>query len=340
MLKNCCKENLRGKKILLRVDFNIDITEGKIVDPSRIIAHIPTINQFLEWDPEAITLVSHLTLPFGNFPLASVAYYLYKTTFPGEQFRVNNQPLPMTYHFLPNLTLLENVRILFEGETVNDAASAEQLAALADVFVLDALSIAHRRHSSVCGITDYIPFFAGPLLTREVEVLSQLLKNPKRPFLVIIGGRKIEDKGPVVKNLLSMADKIICGGKVGFDIRESGEYNHEPKVVLPSDSPGKDIGPKTIERFVEEIQKAGTILWAGPMGKFEETPFDHGTREIGKAISQSHAYKVVAGGDTQKALVGLGLISNMDFISQGGGATLEFLSGKKLPGLESLGYYK
>lgn len=339
-MKSCCQENIRGKKVLLRVDFNVDIAEGRIIDPSRIEAHMPTINQFLAWEPEEITLASHLTLPFGNFPLAPVAYYLYTNKFPGGQFCVDNQPLPMTYHFSPKLALLENVRILFEGETRNDAANAEQLAAIADVFVLDALSVAHRKHSSVCGITKRLSSFAGPLLIQEVEVLSQLFRNPKKPFLVIIGGAKVESKGPVVRNLLPLADKIICGGKVGYDLRESGEYRHEAKVVLPVDDPGKDIGPGTIKRFIKEIKKAETILWAGPMGKFEEPPFDLGTKEIGEAISQSCAYKVVAGGDTQKALVEFNLAGNMDFISQGGGATLQFLSGKKLPGLESLGYYQ
>lgn len=338
-MRSYCQEDIKGKRVLLRVDFNVDIEEGRIVDPSRIIAHLPTIKQLLCWEPEMITVVSHLTLPFGNFPLAPVASYLHTNAFPGEEFCVDNQPLPLTYHFSPRLAILENVRILFPNETKNDIDVGMRLASLGEVFVLDALSVSHRKHSSVYGVTSYLPSFAGPLLTHEVEVLSNLSKNPARPLLVIVGGAKLESKGPVIRNLLPVADKILVGGKVGYELKASGEYANEPKVVLPSEDSGKDIGPITIERFIEEIKKAETILWAGPMGKVEEPPFDHGTGEIGGAIAQSHAYKVVAGGDTQKALVELGLAGNMDFISQGGGATLKFLSGEKLPGLEGLGYY-
>ena len=338
-MKACCREDVQGKRVILRVDFNVDIDEGRIVDPSRILAHMPTMQQLLSWEPKVITLFSHLTLPFGNFPLAPVAYYLYTNKFPGEQFCVDNNPLFLTYHFAPNLQMLENVRILFHGETKNAAATSKAMASMGDVFVLDALSVAHRKHASVCGIAGHIPSFAGPLLTHEVEVLSQMLQSPRRPLVVVVGGAKLESKGPVIRNLLAVADKIIVGGKVGFDLRESGEYANEPKVVLPVGASGKDIDLQTVGLFVDEIQKAGTILWAGPMGKFEESPFHLGTSRIGEVISRSGAYKVVAGGDTQKALVELGLARKMDFISQGGGATLEFLSGKRLPGLEGLGYY-
>jgi phosphoglycerate kinase len=339
-MKAINRADVQGKKVLLRVDFNVKVNNQGIEDDSRIKAHMPTICKFISWEPKNLIIVSHLTMGLGNFPLTMVALRIYSEKFSQNQFIVNNDPFPFTYHLAPNVTLLENIRISFPGETKNSIIVSTLLAGIADVFVLDALSCAHREHASVCMVTKFLPSFAGPLLSREVNTLSGILKTPKRPFVVIVGGSKIEDKEPVVKNLLKIADKILCGGKVGNDLKEKGVYKNEPKIVLPVDGPPKDIGPATIELFSKEIKSARTILWAGPLGKFEEANFEKGTKNIAEIIAESKAFKIVAGGDTQSALIKFGMDKKMDFISQGGGATLEFLSGKRLPGLEALGFYK
>ncbi len=339
-MKAINRADVQGKKVLLRVDFNVKVNNQGIEDDSRIKAHMPTICKFISWEPKNLIIVSHLTMGLGNFPLAMVALRIYCEKFSKNQFIVNNDPFPFTYHLAPNVTLLENIRISFPGETKNAILDSSVLSSIADVFVLDALSCAHREHASVCGVTKFLPSFAGPLLSREVNTLSGILKTPKRPFVVIIGGSKIEDKEPVVKNLLKIADKILCGGKVGHVLKEKGLYKNEPKIVLPVDGPPQDICPRTVEKFTNEISKARTILWAGPLGKFEDPDFENGTKSIGVAVSQSNAFKIIAGGDTQSALAKFGLLEKMDFISQGGGATLEFLSGKELPGLKALEYYK
>jgi len=336
-IRTLTEEAVRQRKVLLRVDFNVPLEDGQITDDSRIKAHLPTIEQLLGWQAEQVIVASHLSPSSGPEPFLLVAKRLAESR--NERLEIYIKPLAPCYLIGKKLVLLENVR-LRPGEEANNYNPANIMASLADIFVLDALSVAHRDHASVAGVPKYMESFAGPLLSGEVESLSRVISNPDRPLVVIIGGAKVKDKGPVIENLLPFADRILCGGKVGNDLLAAGQHANNPKVVLPVDEGLEDIGPATIRRFQREISLARTIVWAGPLGRFENPDSAIGTRLVALAVAESRSYKVIAGGDTQKALVGFGLADKMDFISQGGGATLEFLAGKQLPGLEGLGYYQ
>jgi len=234
--------------------------------------------------------------------------------------------------------MLENLRFDPREES-NDEEFACQLSKLADLFVNDSFATCHRPHASMVGIPKFLPSYAGLQLEKEVEVLSKVMTNPKRPLAVLIGGAKLETKVPVIDNFLGKAETILVGGKIGFDPSVE-KYGHTPldPVVLPVDFIGdkRDIGPETVKVFADIIQTAATIIWNGPMGMFEDPAYKEGTENIARAVVSSNAYKVVGGGDTVEVLRTLALLDKMDFVSTGGGAMLEFLSGKTLPGISSL----
>jgi len=378
-----------GKRVLVRVDFNVPIEDGQIRDKTRIVASLPTIRYLLNKGAKVI-LCSHLGRPKGapnpKYSLQPVAAALADSlgqpvAFAGDC--IGPKAEAAADQLQPGqVLLLENLRFHAEEEK-NDPEFSRALAALADIYVNDAFGSAHRAHASTEGVTKFLPAVAGMLLSKEIEVLGEALNNPKRPLVVILGGAKISDKIPVIDNLIAKADVLLLGGGMAYtflaaqgyevgqslldkekiplakellekakakgitlelplDIVVTPELKEDAprKVVdrseIPVDWMGADIGPDTVRLFSTHICKAQTIIWNGPMGVFEIPPLAEGTRAIGKMMAESRANTIVGGGDSAAALEGLGLADRMSHISTGGGASLEFLEGKVLPGVAAL----
>lgn len=381
--------DLSGKRVLVRVDFNVPLENGRITDDTRIRAALPTI-KYLQEQQAKIILVSHLGRPKGQvnpkYSLAPVAKALeellgqpvifsQEVTGPAVEEKARSlQP--------GQVMLLENVRFL-PGEEKNDPQVAQELASLAEIFVNDAFGTAHRAHASTAGVAGYLPAVAGMLLEKEIQVMGDALADPKRPFIAILGGAKVSDKIGVIKNLLTKVDHLIIGGGMantflkaqGFDVGKSlleedkvplaqellseaqakGVAVHLPEdvVVAPSlEQPeGKqevavnavaedrmilDIGPATARRFQEIIKTARTVVWNGPMGVFEVDAFAKGTEAVAQAMAQVNGVTIIGGGDSVAAVEKVGVGDKMTHISTGGGASLEFLEGKELPGVAAL----
>lgn len=390
-------KNLKDKRVLVRVDFNVPIKNGKVQDDSRIRASLPTIKYLLENDAKVI-LVSHLGRPEGMDKKLSLAPVLeklkqisnFKSTSLEDRFPIFNQ-LPIVNLEQAKIAIetmkqgqvimLENIRF-FEEEEKNDKKFAKQLAKLVDVFVLDGFAVAHRETASVSGVAKYLPAYAGLLLESEILNLSQLMIKPKKPYIVVLGGAKIETKLPVLKSVLKHADFILLGGglvntclwakdyEIGKSLlnkdfkKEALRLWKNKKIIFPvdvvvGDLKGKkyrvvnlnkkneiknseailDIGPATIRLYTKYIKSAQTLVWNGAMGYFEQKPYDIGTLSIARLVasrSKGKAFGVIGGGETIQTMEMVGMMSDIDFISTGGGAMLEFLSGKKLPGLKAL----
>lgn len=381
---------LRGKKVLVRVDFNVPMEAGVISDDTRIQAALPTIRR-LRGQGARVILVSHLGRPKGQvveeLRLDRVAQHLGKllhtdvlkiATSVGDEARQAAQALEDG-----QVLLLENIRF-YVGEEKNDPEFAAELAELADVFVNDAFGAAHRAHASTVGVAQHLPAYAGLLMEKEVSMLNRALTQPKRPFVAIIGGAKVSDKIGVIRNLLDKVDTLIVGGGMantflaaqGFAMgaslverdkldlaRELLAQAEEGKVslLLPADlviadafaadascqivQPVQgvlpdwmalDIGPLAREQFDQIIRAAATVVWNGPMGVFEFDAFARGTDAVATALAESNSFSVVGGGDSVAALEKLGKAEAVDHISTGGGASLEFLEGKELPGIKIL----
>jgi phosphoglycerate kinase len=330
--------DVAGKRVLVRVDFNVPLEDGRVADDTRIRAALPTIRLLLERGAAEVILVSHLGRPKSPDPQFSMR--------PVEE---------RLRELLPNerIRLLENTRFN-PGETENDPAYARELAALADVYVNDAFGSAHRAHASTEGVARLLPAYAGLLLERELEELGSLLEDPERPFLAVLGGAKVEDKIGVLRSLSERADVVLIGGKMaeevdgddGFDLPSdvvaaaAFEPDAEAKVVPVEDLPdgwlGLDIGPETRERFSRRIGEARTVFWNGPMGVFEWPRFAAGTKAVAEAVASADAHTVVGGGDSVRAVEELGLADRIDWVSTGGGASLELLEGKELPGVVAI----
>ena len=327
--------DVAGKRVLVRVDFNVPLEDGRVADDTRIRAALPTIRLLLERGAAEVILVSHLGRPKGpdpQFSMRPVEERL-RELLPDERVR-----------------LLENTRFN-AGETENDPVYARELAALADVYVNDAFGSAHRAHASTEGVARLLPAYAGLLLERELEELGSLLEDPERPFVAVLGGAKVEDKIGVLRSLSERANALLIGGKMAEQVdREDGfelpsdvvaaaafEPDAEAKVVRVEDVPdgwlGLDIGPETRERFSTRIGEARTVFWNGPMGVFEWPRFAAGTKAIAEAVAAADARTVVGGGDSVRAVEELGLADRIDWVSTGGGASLELLEGKELPGV-------
>jgi phosphoglycerate kinase len=378
--------DVRNKRVLVRVDFNVPLKDGVIKDDTRIQAAIPTIQYLLDHHA-AVILASHLGRPKGSpvaeYSLKPVADYLgtlleapvkFAEDCIGDQARAAVKDLKTG-----EVLVLENTRF-HAGEEKNDPAMAKALADLADLFVNDAFGSAHRAHASTAGVAEYIPAAAGFLMQKEIEYLGNAIDDPKRPFVAILGGAKVSDKIGVIENLLKKADKILIGGGMantflaaqGYEMADSlvekdaldqardlitkgsgklllpvdlviadaFEDTAEQKVVglgnLPSGWRALDIGPETVAAFAEEIEKAGTIVWNGPMGVFEMPSFAKGTFAIAKVVAESKAISVIGGGDSVSAINQSGLADKITHISTGGGASLEMLEGLELPGLAVL----
>jgi len=339
--------NLKSKKVLLRVDFNVPLESGKILDDYRIKVEVPAIKKLMRKKAKII-LISHLGRPEGEFkeefslkPIKEVLEkYLRKEVLgPFKIEEVKNEIEKMKEG---EVLMLENIRF-YKGEIEGDENFAKSLAEVGDLFINDAFSVCHRDQASVTKITKYLPSFAGPNLISEVKNLSKILKKPKRPLVVIIGGKKVEDKAKVVEKFSEIADFVLVGNLVANEIKEGRvKVKKIEKVIFPIENKGAlDIDPKTIEIFKEKIRMAKTVFWAGPLGKVEDERYQKGTLEIANEIGKlkRKLFSVVGGGDTIEFLNKFSLLKKFDFVSIGGGAMLDFLAGEEMPGLKALGYY-
>jgi phosphoglycerate kinase len=328
--------------VLVRSDLNVPLEHGRVADDTRIRASLPTLQLLLERDASEVAVCSHLGRPKGPDPAFSMKPV-------EEELRRHLDD--------ERLLLLENTRF-HPGETKNDPAYARELANGRDLFVTDAFGSAHRAHASTVGIAQLLPAYAGLLLERELAELSKLLGDVERPFVLVSGGAKVEDKLGVLRTLGDKADAVLIGGKMAEELRESSplefpvelptdvvaaaafDADAESRVVpydaLPDGWLGLDVGPETRRRFAERIGEARTIFWNGPMGVFEWPRFADGTNAVAEAVARSEAYSVVGGADSVRALTELGLAEDVSWVSTGGGAALEFLEGKELPGVAAI----
>ena len=383
--------DVAGRKVLVRCDFNVPMKDGNITNDIRIVSALPTIKYLIENDA-AVILMSHMGRPKGEpkpeFTLRPVADRLSELL--GQDVIFAPSPVVVddgvreTAAALQGgqVMLLENVRYRAE-ETKNEEPFTGELASLGEIFVNDAFGTAHRAHCSTAGLAKYMPAVSGFLIEKEIKFLGDVLEDPERPFVAIMGGAKVGDKIPVIENLMKKVDSLIIGGgmsytffkAMGYEIGKSildeestglaGELmkkaeaagvqlllpvdtvcarefsNDSEKAVfdrdsIPEDMMGMDIGPKTIELYKDCISKAKTIVWNGPAGVFEMPSFEAGTKAIAQALAESDATTVIGGGDSAAAVEQFGLADKMTHISTGGGASLEFLEGKELPGVACL----
>ncbi len=385
--------NLKGKRVLLRCDFNVPFSkEGEISDDFRINQALPTINYLLKKQAKVI-LISHLGRPketkdkeliIKKYSLKPVAERMEKLL--GKELLFLNDCIGKKIEeeaakMKPGqIILLENLRF-YKEEEEGDFGFAEKLAGLGDIYINDAFGVSHRPHASISGIPKFLPAAAGLLLEKEIKILSKVIEEPWRPLVAIIGGTKLETKINLIEQFLKRADHLLLGSKpaeniliaknilIGAALPEGEELLEkikrinltDPKLHLPVDgqmalSKSKekysrigavgtlkreeeifDIGPETIKIFIEIIKSAKMIVWNGPLGMFEKEPFERGTKEIAQALVRNYsAFKIIGGGDTVAAMSNLNLLDKFDHISTGGGAMLEFLSGKELPGIKAL----
>ena len=390
MVLNTINEaDLKGKRVLIRVDFNVPLKDGKVTDNTRIKAALPTIKYILD-NGASLVVMTHLGRPKGQknpaFSLAPVAAEFEKllgkkvTLAPdviGPEVKKEVEALKPG-----DVLLLENVRFYAEEEK-NDEAFAKELASYGDIYCNDAFGTAHRAHASTEGVSHYLPSYAGFLIEKEVKFMAPVLENPEKPLVAIIGGSKVSSKITVLESLVRTCDTIVIGGgmaytfdkvlgyKIGKSLVEDDyletassflkkaeekgvkvilpvdhvaaaefDENASPVAVdsvdIPADLMGMDIGPKTTALIVEAVKGAKSVVWNGPMGVFEFASFAKGTEEVAKALAASDATTVVGGGDSVAAINKFGLADKISHVSTGGGASLEFLEGKELPGIKAL----
>ncbi len=334
--------DVEGKVVLVRSDLNVPLEDGRIADDTRIRSSLPTIEQVLARGAREVRVCSHLGRPNG----------------PDEKYAIT----PVRERLLElagddRLTVLENTRFN-PGETTNDESYARELAEGCDLFVNDAFGSAHRAHASTVGVARLLPAYAGLLLLAELENLGKLLGEVERPFVIVSGGAKVDDKIGVLENLGSRADEVLIGGKMAEDVRTDNPFSFE--AVLPQDvvaassfdadadtqvTPfnslpdgwlGLDIGPTTSADFARRIAGARTVFWNGPMGVFEWPKFAEGTFAVARELAESTGFTVVGGGDSVRAVHDAGVADQISWISTGGGASLELLEGKELPGVAAI----
>ncbi|MEB3103182.1 phosphoglycerate kinase [Ferviditalea candida] len=378
--------DVRGKKVFVRVDFNVPLDNGRITDDTRIRETLPTI-EYLTGQGAKVILASHLGRPKGKVveemrltPAAvRLSELLCKPVQKADEAIGDSVKAMIDGMSEGDVLLLENVRF-YPGEEKNDPDLAKSFAELADVYVNDAFGAAHRAHASTEGIAHYIPAVAGFLMEKEIEVLGKALSHPDRPFTAIVGGAKVKDKIDVIENLIQIADNIIIGGGLSFtflkalgkevgnslvdnekldlalgfvnkakekgvrfmlpvDVVIADEFSAEAQTrtvsvdEIPAGWQALDIGPKTREMYADAILQSKLVVWNGPMGVFEMEPFSSGTRAVAEACAETAAYTVIGGGDSAAAVEKFKLADRMDHISTGGGASLEFMEGKALPGV-------
>lgn len=381
--------DVKGKKVFCRVDFNVPIKDGEVVDDTRIKASLPTINYLIEQGAKII-LASHLGRPKGEVkeelrldPVAKrLSVLLHKEIIKTDSVYGPEVDEAISQLNEGDVLLLENVR--FEkGEEQNDEALAEAFANMADLYVNDAFGVSHRAHASTAGVAEKLPSAAGFLLRDEIKVLGDALEDPDRPFTSIIGGAKVKDKIKVIDRLLDIVDHLIIGGGLantfikakGYDIGDSlveedkidlakqfmqkaeekgvtflipedvviaNEFSEtaDTKIVpvdqIPEGWQILDIGPVTREKYTQVILESNLVIWNGPMGVFEMKPFAGGTLEIARALVDTSAYTIIGGGDSAAAIEMFGFADEVDHVSTGGGASLEFMEGTELPGIKAL----
>ena len=327
-----------GRRVLLRADFNVPVNDkGEILDDKRIVDSLETIKYCLQKQVRLI-ICSHFGRPEGKpepaYSLRPV-YERLQRLLPAVKITFANDcvgaEVERQVAGLGNgeILLLENTRF-HAGETANDHDFARQLAALGDIFVSDAFGAVHRAHASTVGVATYLPSYAGFLLEREIKVLSRLIKNPRRPFTVIMGGKKIADKLPLLIKLADIADYILVGGKLAVDWQPLTEPHHAQ--ILVAEGAANDITPATVDAWEPIIAHSKTIFWNGPLGRFEDPEYALGTQAVATLLCRSKALIVAGGGDTAAAVKGF----RFDHVSTGGGAALEFLQGVPLPGIACL----
>ena len=377
-----------GRHVLVRVDFNVPLTDGRIADDTRIRAALPTITWLIDHDAKVI-LASHLGRPGGK-----VVEELRMAPVGAHLAELLGRPVTVTSSITGSdateavdamepgdVVLLENLRF-DPGEEANDSDFAQELAELADLYVNDAFGAAHRAHASTAGVANYIPAYVGLLMEHEERMLSKLLDNPERPFVAIIGGAKVSDKIGILQHLMDKVDTMLIGGgmantflaaqghEVGTSLREEDQLDTARDIIreaetrgvrlvlptdavvaetldttrgenvpvdeVPADKAIYDIGSATRREFFRAISDAKTVLWNGPLGVAERPAFAMGTRRVAEAVAICDGYTVVGGGDSIAALEQIGLADNIDHVSTGGGASLEFLYGKTLPGVAAV----
>jgi phosphoglycerate kinase len=333
--------DLAGNVVLVRADLNVPLDDGRVADDTRVRASLPTLHYLLDQGAVGLRVCSHLGRPKGPDPAFAI-----------EPVRQRLQDL------LPDgrVTVLENTRF-DPRETANDLEFARVLADGCDVYVNDAFGSAHRAHASTVAVTELLPAYAGLLLEEELEHLDRLLEEPEHPFVAIVGGAKVADKIGVLRALSERADVILVGGKMAEEIRAepidvpvklpsdvvaASEFSADAETTVvgfdsvPDAWLGLDIGPATREGFAKRIAMAKTVFWNGPMGVFEWPRFAEGTRALAEAVAAADAYTVVGGGDSVRAIEELGLADRISWVSTGGGASLELLEGKELPGIAAI----
>lgn len=381
--------SLSGKRVLIRVDFNVPVKAGVVTDSTRIKAALPTINYILDAGA-SLVVMSHFGRPKGqknpDFSMAPIAKEFEKLL--GRSVKlapdVIGSEVEKEVKALKagEVLLLENVRF-YKEEEGNDPEFAKTLASYGDIYCNDAFGTAHRAHASTEGVSHYLPSYAGFLIEKEVKFMAPLLENPEKPFVAVIGGSKVSSKITVLESLVRTCDTIVIGGGMAYTFLKvlghtigkslyeedyvetakaflekakakgvkvilpvdhvcAASFDENAKSVdvdsldIPDDLMGMDIGPKTVSLIVSEIKDAKSVVWNGPMGVFEFASFAKGTEEVAKALADSDATSVVGGGDSVAAINKFGLASKISHVSTGGGASLEFLEGKVLPGIKAL----
>ncbi len=340
-LRSVKTADVKNKTVLLRADLDVPMQNLQIGDDARLKAWFPTLNYLLE-EGATIIIVGHLGRPEGkesSLSLLPVARWLQ------QKFKVERPKLKTTkidefdgWEITDKIFLLENIRFYSEEEK-NDSQFAKKLAQLAQVYINDAFASSHRAHSSIVGITKFLPSFAGLRLLEEVKVLSTVLENPKRPLGVIIGGAKIETKLPLVEKMHGFADYILVGGEIVENdkvlLKIAHEKVHSNSILLMADTleNKQEITLRSVENFLQVLKNAQTIVWNGPLGQIENEEYQKGTEILAEGIVKIPAFTVVGGGDTIGFLKKKNLLKSFSFVSTGGGAMLEFLSGEHLPGL-------
>ena len=391
MILNTIREaDLKNKKVLIRVDFNVPLKNGVVTDATRITAALPTINYILEQPGASLVVMSHFGRPKGqkNMEFSMIPVGKKFEELLGKTVKVAPDVIgPEVKEMVNNLKggevlLLENCRF-YPDEEKNGEEFAKELASFGDVYVNDAFGTAHRAHASTEGVAHYLPSYAGFLIEKEVKFMAPLLENPEKPFVAIIGGSKVSSKISVLESLSKTCNTIVIGGGMAYtflkvqgyevgkslvedDYQETAkaflaaanskgvkvilpvdhlcasafDENAEPVIVdgqnIPADLMGMDIGPKTTALIVDSLKDAKSVVWNGPMGVFEFANFAKGTEAVAKALASSSATSVVGGGDSVAAINKFGLGSKISHVSTGGGASLEFLEGKTLPGIKAL----